>query len=130
MPYTIENRYTACVLTIEGRFLGSIERRAWQQTIDDLKAAGQTRLVIDLAKTDFMDSTGVGLIAWAAEVLREAGGVVRLAGMQTRVKNLFVTTRLLGRMFEDYSSVEAALDSFAKSPGLAYCISAEIAFFW
>lgn len=116
MPYIIDPRHTACVLTIKGRFLGSIERPAWQQTIDELKATGQTRLVIDLTKTDFMDSTGVGLIMRAAETLRAAGGDVRLAGMQTRVKNLFVMTRLLGRMFDDYPTAEAALDSFAERP--------------
>ncbi len=114
MPYTIDEQYAVCVLTIKGRFLGSIEREAWQQTIDRLKAAGHTRLVIDLAKTDFMDSTGVGLMMKAAEVLREAGGDARLAGMQRRVKNLFVMTRLLGRMFDDYPTVEAALKSFAE----------------
>ena len=103
-----------CILTIKGRFLGSIERDAWQQIIDDLKAAGRTQLVIDLAKAAFMDSTGAGLIARAAETLREAGGDACLAGVQTQVKNIFVITRLLGRMFDDHPTVEAVLESFAE----------------
>ena len=56
---------------------------------------------------------GVGVLVRGAERLRAAGGDARLAGMQTRVKNLFVMTRLLGRMFDDYPTVEAALQSFA-----------------
>lgn len=116
MAYTITEHYQANVVAISGRFLGSIERAAWQRAIADLKAAGHTRLVIDLAKTDFMDSTGVGLIMQAAEVLRQAGGDARLAGMQTRVKNLFVMSRLLGNLFRDYPTAEAALQSFAESP--------------
>ena len=112
MPYTIDEQHQASVLTIKGRFLGSIERDALQQTFDDLTAAGRTQLVIDLTRTDFMDSTGIGLLVQGAEKLRAAGGDVCLAGMQTRVKNLFVMTRLLGRMFDDYSTVESALEHF------------------
>ncbi len=113
MPYTLDEHDQVCVLTIKGRFLGSIERDVLQQTVDALIADGRTRLVIDLTKTDFMDSTGVGLLVQGAEWLRAADGDARLAGMQARVKNLFVMTRLLGRMFDDYPTVEAALQSFA-----------------
>jgi len=113
MPYTLDEHDQVCILTIKRRFLGSIERAALQQTVDALIAEGRTRLVIDLTKTDFMDSTGVGLLVQGAERLRAADGDARLAGMQTRVKNLFVMTRLLGRMFDDYPTVEAALQSFA-----------------
>lgn len=113
MPYTVENRYHAAVLSVKGRFLGSIERAALQHTIDDLKATGRMRLVIDLAKTDFVDSTGIGVLVHGAETLRAAGGDVCLAGMQTRVKNLFVISRLLGPMFDGYPTVEAALMHFA-----------------
>ena len=113
MPYTIDDYGQACVLVINGRFLGSIEREAMQQTFDALIAEGRARLVIDLSKTDFMDSTGIGVLIQGIERLREAGGEACLAGMQTRVKSLFVMTRLLGRMFDDYPTVEAALEHFA-----------------
>ena len=112
MPYTIDEHDRTRVLTIKGRFLGSIEREAMQRTVEALIADGRTRLVIDLAKTDFMDSTGIGVLVQGAERLRQAGGDACLAGMQTRVKNLFVMTRLLGRMFDDYPTVEAALQRF------------------
>ena len=118
MPYTVREHDRAQVLMIKGRFLGSIERDALTQTFDDLKAAGSVKLVIDLSKTDFMDSTGVGLIVRGAEMLREAGGDVCLAGLQTRVKNLFLMSRLLGTLFQDYPTAEAALQSFAAPPAV------------
>ena len=58
--------------TVKGRFLGSIERDAMQQPVDALLEDGRTRLVIDLAKTDFMDSTGIGVLVRGAERLRAA----------------------------------------------------------
>ena len=77
MRYHIDEQDQVCVLTIKGRFLGSIERDAMQQTFDALLEDGRTRLVIDLAKTDFMDSTGIGLLVQGAERLRAAGGDAR-----------------------------------------------------
>ena len=114
MAYTITEHDEALVLAIRGRFLGSIERDAWQRAIDDLVIAGRLSLVLDLSKTDFMDSTGVGLVVRAAETVGKAGGEIRLAGMQARVKNFFVMSRLLGSLFAAYPTVDEALNSFAE----------------
>jgi anti-anti-sigma factor len=113
MSYQLQERYHANVLAVKGRFLGSIEREGLQQTFDQLKADGKTQLVVDLSATDFMDSTAVGLLVSGAKTMREAGGDVCLAGMQTRIANLFAMTRLLGPVFTDYPTVDEALQSFA-----------------
>ena len=113
MPYSLHERYHANVLAVRGRFLGSIERERMQRTFDMLKASGQTHLVVDLSATDFMDSTAVGLLVNGARTLREVGGDVCLAGMQTRIASLFAMTRLLGKVFTDYPTVDEALQSFA-----------------
>lgn len=115
MSHTLNERYHTNVLAIRGRFLGSIERETLQPLFDDLAQRGRPRLVIDLSKTDFMDSTGIGLLVNGAKTLRAAGGDVRLAGLQDRIKNLFVVTRLLGPVFEDYTDVEAAVQSFGEA---------------
>ncbi len=116
MSYTITEHDQAIVLAIHGRFLGSIERDAWRRAIDELAAGGRVRLVIDLSKAEFMDSAGVGLMVRAAETVRKAGGEIRLAGMQARVKNFFVMARLLGSLFVAYPTVDDAFSSFAQPP--------------
>ena len=113
MSHTLNARYHANVLSIHGKFLGSLERDTMQPLFAELAEGGRPRLVVDLSKTDFMDSTGIGLLVNGAKTLRAAGGDVRLAGMQDRIKNLFVVTRLLGPVFEDYADVEAAVQSFS-----------------
>jgi len=116
MPYTVNERYHAHVLHVEGNFLGSLERAALRQTVEDLVAAGHTKLVVDPSKTEFMDSTGVGLLINVAKTLRAAGGDARLAGLQDRVHGLFTITRLLGDVFVDYPTTEDALQSYEMSP--------------
>lgn len=114
MSITKSARYHAEVLTVKGRFLGSIERDMLHATIDAMQATGHTKLVVDLSQTTFMDSTAVGLLIEGKKRLREAGGDLRLGGMQQRVHGLFAMTRLLGPVFQDFATAEAAVQSYAE----------------
>ncbi len=116
MPFKVKEEYHAVVIEITGKFLGAVEGEAFKQTIEDLKEAGKIHVVIDLSKADLLDSTAIGLLISSLTTMRRAGGDVRLAGMQKRVKNLFLMTRLLGPVFDHYETVQEAVDSFAEQP--------------
>lgn len=116
MPFSLTHHYVAGVLAIRGRFLGSLERPRLRLAFAELAAAGHTRLVIDLSRAEFMDSTGLGLLIEGARMLRALGGDVCLAGLPARIKNLFVRTGLVDGVFETYDTVEEALESFAAAP--------------
>lgn len=115
MPYTTREHYHATVISIKGQFLGSIEQANWRQTIKTLIEEGQRQIVVDLSETDLMDSSGIGLLIGAAARIRAADGDVRLAGLDARVRNLFVMTRLLGPVFVSYDTVDEATQSFSDS---------------
>lgn len=112
MPYTTEEHYQAVIVKITGKFLGSIEGPSFKEMIDEFKEAGKTKMVIDLSKADLMDSSGIGTLIAALTTMRNAGGDIRLAGMKKRIKNIFLMTRLLGSVFDDYDTLEEALASF------------------
>lgn len=111
MPFKTRERYDAIVFELSGKFLGSIEGAAFKEKLDELKAAGKTKIVIDLSKADFMDSSGIGTLIGALSTMRKVDGDVKLACMKERIKNLFLLTRLLGPVFEDYDTVEDAAAS-------------------
>ncbi len=113
MPFSTSEKYQAVVISISGKFLGSIEGPAFKDKIEELKEAGKTRVVIDLSKADFMDSSGIGALIGALTSIKKADGDMKLAGMKDRIKNLFLLTRLLGSVFDDYDSVEEAAKSLA-----------------
>jgi anti-anti-sigma factor len=66
-----------------------------------------------------MDSSGIGVLLSTADALRQEGGDLRLARAETKMRNLFLMTRLLGEVFTLYPTVEAAVESFAPEPTLA-----------
>ena len=111
MPFSTSEKYQTVVIQITGKFLGSIEGPAFKNTIEELKEAGKKKVVIDLSKADFMDSSGIGALIGAFTTMKKADGDVKLAGMKERIKNLFLLTRLLGPVFEDYDTIEEAAES-------------------
>ena len=116
MSISVQDQYQATVIQIKGKFLGSVDGPELKQKLDDLKQAGKTNIVVDLGETDFMDSSGIGALISGLTTMRRAGGDVRLANMEKRIQGLFVMTRLLGPVFEDYESVEDAARSFRTNP--------------
>lgn len=111
MPFSTSEKYHAVVIQISGKFLGSIEGPAFKEKLEELRDSGKRKVVIDLSKAEFMDSSGIGALIGALTTMKKADGDVKLAGMKERIKNLFLLTRLLGPVFEDFDSVEEAAAS-------------------
>lgn len=116
MSINVQDRYQATVVEIKGKFLGSVDGPEFKEKLDELKQTGKTHIVVDLGQTDFMDSSGIGALISGLTSMRKAGGDVRLANMEKRIRNLFLITRLLGPVFDDYESVEKAAESFRTNP--------------
>ncbi len=114
MKFKTSDHYHATVVELKGKFLGSVDGDAFRTAIRDLKEGGKTKLVIDLSDTEMIDSTGIGTLISALTSMRNVGGDVKIAGLKKRIKNLFLMTRLLGPVFDDYDTVEDAVDSFKE----------------
>ena len=111
--YPVSERYQAAVVTVDGKFLGSVHGPDLVESVDGLTEQGRTQVVVDLSDATLMDSTGIGVLIGQAERLREAGGDLRLAGVRKKLRNLFVMTRLLGEVFVLYDDVDDAVDSYS-----------------
>jgi len=73
---------------------------------------GGDRVVLDLGRVNFMDSSGLGAIVALGRSLSRSGGELRLANVTPHVRTVFELTRL-HRAFEIYDTVEEAAASFA-----------------
>lgn len=116
MPFTVNEEYNAVVFEIKGRFLGSVDGPKFKEGLAEVIGKGKTHIVVDLSKADFMDSSGIGILIGGLTSVRRSGGDMRLAGMTKRIRNLFLITKLLGSVFDDYDSVAAAVESFRSNP--------------
>ena len=112
MPFKAREQDDAVIFEITGKFLGSIDGPSFRRTLLEHKERGVKRVVIDLSKADLMDSCGIGEMIAGLTSMRNAGGDMRLAGLKKRIRNVFLMTRLLGSVFQDYETVDEALASF------------------
>ena len=66
---------------------------------------GRTHIVVDLAETDFMDSSGLGSLVAGLKTARDAGGDLRIARPQTQVLMVLKLTNL-DQILHPHNTVE------------------------
>lgn len=69
---------------------------------------GDHRIVVDLTRVEFLDSTGLGTLIGAQRRAKEEGGEVRLAVPEGQILRLLRITGLL-RVFGVFSTLDDAL---------------------
>lgn len=116
MKLSTDERYGAAVIQIQGKFLGTVHGDELRSKLEGLRDAGRKNIVFDLSKLDFIDSSGLGALISGLTTMRNAGGDVRLAATEDRVKNVFLVTNVLGSVFQDYPTVKDAAESYRTNP--------------
>ena len=72
------------------------------------------RLVLDLGRVQFVDSSGLGAILSASRRLAETGGDLKICSLTPAVRVLFELVRM-HRVFDVLNSREEALSAFARA---------------
>ena len=94
------------VVELAGRITLGRESSQIETVLVKLLDQGVKKFVIDLAKVDYIDSTGIGRIAYCFGKITQSGAVARVAGAKGLVMDLFRITRLdsVIRFFPDAAS--------------------------
>lgn len=83
-----------------------------RRALKDIVERGAGKLVVDLADTEIMDSSGLSVLVSALRAARQKGGDVHLASMCGNLQALFELTRL-HTVFQIFDDDAAALRAFA-----------------
>jgi anti-sigma B factor antagonist len=81
----------------------------------DVLATAGSRVILDLSGVTFIDASGLGVFAAAAERALRVGGAVRVVGASQQVARLVILTRL-DRVLPLYDSMKEALDEAGLRP--------------
>ena len=99
------------ILTLKGKLMGGPETQAVHEKIKELTENDAKKIVIDLGKVKWMNSSGLGAIMGSLTTTKNAGGELKLAKVTEKVKSLFMITKLI-TIFDTYDSVDEAVSSF------------------
>ena len=104
---------TITVVPPKGYLTGGDETDELEQTIRGLIDKGNKHLVINLAETQHLNSTALGVLISANTNYVRRGGQMKLCSVDKRIENIFVITKL-SLVFDVYPNEEQAIASFAE----------------
>jgi anti-sigma B factor antagonist len=73
--------------------------------------AGKKKIVIDLAKVEWLSSVGLGMLISALTTVKNNNGLLKLTNVTDRIQSLLTITRLI-TIFDTHDSIEDAVKSF------------------
>ena len=101
------------VLYPKGSFFGDSETDELQKAIMDEAAGGNTRLVLNLAECQALNSTAIGVLMRGYANYKGRGGEIKLCGLGKRIKDLFTMTKLI-MVFDHHETEDEAVAAFAE----------------
>jgi len=98
------------VVEVEGQLIVG-NRQELKATIQQALDNGERKLLVDFAKTGYIDSSGLGALVSISKKVREQGGELRLSGLNEDLRSLFELTKL-DTLFAIADSSAQALTGF------------------
>jgi len=82
------------IIELSGRITIGRESSQIEANVVRLLNDGARKIVIDLSQIEYIDSTGIGIIAYCFGKVTQSGGQCRVSGAKGLVMDLFRITRL------------------------------------
>jgi anti-sigma B factor antagonist len=102
------------VVEIHGKLIGGAESSdEFHAFIKALLDDGKNRIVINLGRTSFADSRGIGMLIGAYTSVKNAGGDLVLSRVIDRINSILSVTRIL-LIFRTFDSDDEAVDYLEK----------------
>ena len=99
------------VLEPKGKIMGGPDASLLHDKLYEYIEQDKKKVVIDLGKVDWMNSTGLGILISGYTTLRNHDGQLKLINVTDKIRSLLTITKLV-TVFESYDSLDDAKQSF------------------
>ena len=99
------------VLYPKGNFFGDTETDELQKAIMDEATGGNTRLVLNMADCQAVNSIAIGALMRGYANYKARNGEIKLCGLSKRLKDLFTMTKLI-MVFDHHEREDQAVAAF------------------
>jgi anti-sigma B factor antagonist len=106
------------VVALDGRIVLGEESNSLREKLKSLATEGKKKIVLNMAKVDYIDSAGLGILVGAYVGAKTRGASVRLCHLGKKFHEVMQITRLL-TVFDVYDTQAAAVSSFLGTNVLA-----------
>ena len=95
----------------KGNLVGGDETVEIRQAVAGFIDRGDQKLIVDLSKVNYINSTAIGVLVSAHTSYARKGWQIKLCGLNANINNVFVITKLT-LVFDVYDTREEAIKSF------------------
>lgn len=99
------------LLALRGRLVLGDESSGFRSAVENLLSSGATKIVVNLAGVNYVDSAGLGALIEAHRNAKAKGGHLKLSNLGPKFKQALELARLLA-IFETFPTDAAALAAF------------------
>jgi len=99
------------VLDLEGKLTIGEGDVLLRDTIESLLKLGETKILLNMERIGYMDSSGVGELMSCFNTTNEAGGQLKLLNLSSKIKDVLQITQLLA-LFDYHTDESKAVESF------------------
>lgn len=110
MSFKISDVEGVTLVEVDGE-LTVANRERFKQVVLGQVAGGERKFVMDFGESSYIDSTGLGALVSLSRKIREAGGQLRLVGLNEDLRTLFELTKL-NTVFEIADTRALAMSDF------------------
>ena len=111
---TVSQRDGCKIFHMTGRLMDQKEADHMMEILEhELGDHRNLNVLLDMSQLQYMNSTGLNILISVLTRTRKGGGEVLISGMSTRVRQLFIVTKL-DTVFTIKNSVEEALATLVK----------------
>lgn len=97
----------ATVVELEGMLILGRESQRVESTVEKLVQDGKKKIIIDLTKVSYVDSSGIGILVGSFGHCKRGGGAMRLTGVRDNILKIMKLTRVDQVLQVDASLEEA-----------------------
>lgn len=112
MKLKTEVHGSVLVIELKGKIMGGPDAEQFRVELKKHLDADVKKVVVDLGKVDWMNSSGLGILIGGLTSVKGVNGEMKLARVTDKIKSLLMITKLV-QVFESYDSVESAIASFS-----------------
>jgi len=111
MEIQVREREGVRILDLKGELTAGKGVQRLREAVQSEIEAGHTKLILNMAGVDYIDSTGLGSLVVCFTRVQRAGGALKLLNLNRREIQLLVLTKLT-TVFELFDDEQDAVNSF------------------
>ncbi|GIT52156.1 MAG: hypothetical protein Ct9H300mP15_23690 [Gemmatimonadota bacterium] len=93
MGFKVVAKDDVTLIEVGGQLIVGNRQLLKEQVLDQLER-GDRKFIVDFSKTDYIDSSGLGVLVTLSKKIREQGGQLSLVSLSEDLRTLFELTKL------------------------------------